>query len=214
MEYLFLNLFFTFKIYFIVAIKCPFMNQASFTIRKSKLKSELAKVTKAFRGLSVKKYSTVLEITITDDLLTLVVPGIKLEISCKTESTVKASLDFFYFFEIIKEWKGPTIHCIIVENEMHFGITKIKVQTTFFKDDSILKSIKLPVNYTDYHLLYLDTKNYTIEEIRFNGLEYLIFCAKRNLANNVKKAREILAVYGVTNQDIEELIERKIKLEL
>ena len=189
------------------------MNQASFTLRKSKLKSELAKVTKAFRGLSVKKYSAVLEITITDDLLTLVVPGIKLEIPCKTESTVKASLDFFYFFEIIKEWKGPTIHCTIVDNEMHFGITKIKVQTTFFKDDSILKSIKLPVNYTDYHLLNLDTKNYTIEEIRFNGLEYMIFCAKKNLATNVKKASEILAVYGVTNQDIQELIERKIKLE-
>jgi hypothetical protein len=189
------------------------MNKSSFSIRKSKLNSELVKIKKAFKGLSAKKFSTVLEITITDDLLTLIVPGIKIEIPCKTVSTVKASLDYFYFVSIVKEWKKPILECTFYDNEMHFGITTINVQTTFFQDDSILRSIKLPINFTDWHLLRLENKNYTIEEISFNGLDYMVNCAKGNMLYNAERASEFLALYGITTQEVIELIEKKIKLE-
>ncbi len=49
------------------------MHQASFTIRKSKLKTELTKMQKALATMYKKKTYTVLELTITDDLLTLVI---------------------------------------------------------------------------------------------------------------------------------------------
>jgi len=189
------------------------MNKSSFTIRRYKLNRELVKIKKAFKGLSTKKFSTVLEITITDDLLSLVVPGIKLEIPCKTEGTVKASLDFFYFVSIVKEWNKPILECTLYNNEMHFGITTIKVQTTFFEDDSILRSIKLPINYTDWHLLRLELKDYTKEEISFNGLNYMIDSAKSNMLYNAERASEFLALYGITSLEVLELIEKKIKLE-
>ena len=63
------------------------MHKASFTIRKSKLKTELTKMQKALATMYKKKTYTVLEFTITDDLLTLVIPGIKLELPCKTVHT-------------------------------------------------------------------------------------------------------------------------------
>jgi len=78
------------------------MHKATFIIRKSKLKSELAKIQKTYKGISKKTPFASLELTITDGLLTLVVPGIKLELPCKTTSTVKASIGFHYFYEIIK----------------------------------------------------------------------------------------------------------------
>jgi hypothetical protein len=188
------------------------MNQASFSIRKSKLKIELGKISKAIKGISNKKYAPVLEITITDSLMTLVIPGIKLEIPCKTNSTVKATLNFNYFSDIVKTWKDLIIECTITDNQMQFGVTKITVQTTFFENDSILRSIKLPINYTDYHLLQLEQRGFTIEELQFNKIEYEIYCAKRRLTRNINKTIDLLGIYGVTKNEIRELIQGKIDL--
>ena len=101
---------------------------------------------------------------------------------------------------------------IFKDNEMQIGITKIKVQTTFFENDSILRSINLPLNYTDWHLLQLDQKGFTIEELRFNKLEFEVYHAKKRLTRNINKALDILGLYGVTKKEIENLIESKIKI--
>jgi hypothetical protein len=88
----------------------------------------------------------------------------------------------------------------------------IRCQTTFFEDDSILRSIKLPINYTDWHLLQLEHKGFTIEELRFNDMEYLVHCANRTLKRNIKKTVDLLQVYGVTAKEITALIDSKIKI--
>jgi hypothetical protein len=188
------------------------MNKSSFKIRKSKLKSELAKIYKAYRGYSNKTFSRVLEITITDNLITLVIPGVKLEVPCETLNTAKATLDFLYFYDIVKSWSETFIEVIFTDNQMQIGITKIKLQTTFFENDSILRSIKLPLNYTDWHLLQLDQKGFTIEELRFNKLEFEVYHAKKRLTQNTNKVKIILEVYGFTRNEIKNLIEIKIKL--
>ena len=48
----------------------------------------------------------------------------------------------------------------------------LKVETTFFETDKILRSIKMPINYTDWHLLRLENEGYTPEELEFNKLDY------------------------------------------
>ena len=186
------------------------MNKSSFKIRKSKLKTELEKIHKAYKAISVKSKSKVLEITITDNLITLVIPGAKLEVPCETLSTAKATLDFLYFYDIVKSWSETFMEVIFKDNEMQIGITKIKVQTTFFENDSILRSINLPLNYTDWHLLQLDQKGFTIEELRFNKLEFEVYHAKKRLTRNINKALDILGLYGVTKKDIENLIKSKL----
>ncbi|MCZ8198197.1 MAG: hypothetical protein O9267_11380 [Flavobacterium sp.] len=188
------------------------MHKATFTIKKSKLKSELSKMQNAYKGISKKAPAAALELTITDELLTLVVPGIKLEVPCKTSSTAKVSIGFYYFYEIIKSWKDLQIEFTIIDDEMQIGVSKFKVQTTFFEDDKILRSIKLPINYTDYHLLQLEDKGFTLEELRFNDLEFEVHQAKKRLRSNVNKTKDILGVYGVTSKEIEEILEKKIKL--
>jgi hypothetical protein len=59
----------------------------------------------------------------------------------------------------------------------------------------------------------LENKNYTKEEISFNGLDYMVNCAKGNMLYNAERASEFLALYGITTQEVIELIEKKIKLE-
>lgn len=188
------------------------MHKATFTIRKSKLKSELTKMLKAYKGISKKAPAATLELTITDGLLTLVVPGIKLEVPCKTSSTVKVSIGFYYFYEVIKSWKDLLIEFTIIDDEMQIGVSKFKVQTTFFEDDKILRSIKLPINYTDYHLLQLENKGFTIEELRFNELEFEVYQAQKRLRRNINKTKDLLGIYGITSKEIEDIIDKKIKL--
>uniref|UniRef100_UPI00404A6B02 hypothetical protein n=1 Tax=Flavobacterium sp. TaxID=239 RepID=UPI00404A6B02 len=188
------------------------MNKASFKIRKSKLKKELANMHKIFRAISKRTASSVLEMTITDNLLTLVIPGAKLEVPCKTVNTAKASIDFLYFYEIIKTWNGLEVEINFTDNEMQFGGAKINVQTTFFENDSILRSIKLPLNYTDWHLLQLEQKGFTIEELRFNKLNGEVENAEHRLKQNVRYVKDVLGIYGISIKEIEDLIYSKIKL--
>ncbi|OAB25320.1 hypothetical protein SAMN05444395_10947 [Flavobacterium fryxellicola] len=131
------------------------MNQASFRIRKSKLLNELKKITKTLGPATKWTIYTTIELTITDGLLTLVIPGVRLELKCETSGTAKASLGLYYFREIIKNWKDLQLQCFIHDDEFKIGVTSIKAKTTFFENDSILRSINLPINYSELHLLQL-----------------------------------------------------------
>jgi hypothetical protein len=186
------------------------MNQSSFKIRKSKLVNELKKITKTLGPLSKWTRYTTIELTITDGLLTLVIPGVRLELKCETTSTAKATLGLYYFRDIIKNWNGLHLECFILDKEFKIGVTSIKAKTTFFEDHNILRSIDLPINYSDMHLLQLEHKGFTNEEIDFNKLEFELYDAKKYLKLNIKKAIDILGVYRVTIKEIEDLIQSKI----
>jgi hypothetical protein len=188
------------------------MNQASFKIRKSKLLNELKKITKALGPVSKWNRYTTIELTITDGLLTLVVPGIRLEVKCKTTSTAKAALGLFFFRDIIKNWATLHLECFIHDNVFKTGVTSIKAQTTFFENDSILRSINLPINYSEMHLLQLEHKGFTEEEIDFNKLEFELYYAKKHLKSNIKKTIEIIGLYGVSSKEIEDLIQSKVNI--
>jgi hypothetical protein len=188
------------------------MNQASIKIRKSKLVNELKKITKTLGPLTNWTRYTTLELTITDGLLTLVILRVRLELKCETTGTAKATLGLYYFRDIIKNWNNLHLECFIRDAEFKIGVTSIKAKTTFFEDASILRSINLPINYLELHLLQLERKGFTAEEIDFNKLEFELYYAKKKLKSNIQKAMEVLMPYGVTLKEIEELIQRKIKM--
>lgn len=187
------------------------MNQASFKISQVKLYNELKKTSKILGPKSKWTQFTVIELTITDNLLTLVIPGSRFEIQCETNSTAKATIGFFYFRDIIKNWTDKNIECFITENTITVGVTSFKAQSTFFESDRILRSIDLPLNYSDFHLLRLEHHGFTKEEIEFNGLDFEVHQAKKNLKSNVTKITDLLKIYGITAFELEELLNHKIK---
>ena len=188
------------------------MNQASFTISRKDIVEVFKKITRIIGRKSKFNIYTVLELTITDDLVTFVVPGIKIEQLCQTFKTAKVSLDFFYLKDIVESSKSKTIALKFYDNELQIDKLKISVQTTFFETDEILRSIKLPINYTHFHLLRLEHEGYTDEELIFNGLQYEINEAKAYLAHNIQQARTFIGVYGVTAKELEDLIQDRIML--
>jgi hypothetical protein len=107
--------------------------------------------------------------------LTLVIPGVRLELKSVITGTAKATLGLYYFRDVIKNWNNLHLECLIFNSEFKISVTSIKPKTTFFENDSILRSINLPINYSEMHLLQLEHKGFTAEEIDFNKLEFELY---------------------------------------
>jgi len=182
------------------------------TIEKSKLLKTLTQMKTSIRSLGKNAKFTQCEITITDNNLSLAVPGIILEVPCSVYGSAKVSIPLHYFFDIIHSIKRkPYLKITIDEGEMSIGSLTVPVSTTFFKDDKILRTIKLPTNYTELDLLRLvKSGKYTQEELYFNKLSVKIDIAETHLRKNINYAYKILREYGVTKKEIEEIVERII----
>jgi hypothetical protein len=95
---------------------------------------------------------------------------------------------------------------------MQINTLTINAQTTFFEDDTILRSIKLPVNYTDAFLLKLENQGYTEEELTFNRMGTKILMAKRRKISNIQNALYYLETYGINYAELEKIINDKLTL--
>jgi hypothetical protein len=188
------------------------MNHSSFIIQKSELIKELQNISKVIGRMSKKNKDTVLEITIIDEKLIFVVPGAKIYLDCETKNSAKGTINFFYFSDVIKTHRYTAIKCDITDNLMNINNIVIPIQTTFFETDRILRSIKLPLNYSDWHILRLERDGYTKEEIAFNRLNTKINVANKNLNLNLRKVVDILKIYGVNKNDIEEIVRKKLNI--
>ncbi len=185
------------------------MNNCTFTTKRIQLLPLLTKIAKPLKLSKARIKNTVLELTITDDLITLVIPGAEMNLKCKTKGTAKATIGLLYFTDIIKN-NEPNINCVFTDGQLSINGLSIQVKTTFFENDSILRSIKMPLNYTDCHLLQLPQKGFTVEEIRFNNLQAELTSAKRRIKTNITKAHTLLQLYGVNREEIENLVHAKV----
>jgi uncharacterized ubiquitin-like protein YukD len=159
---------------------------------------------------------TVLELTVTDGVLALAVPGAVLRIEGTTSGTCKATIRYFYFLQMIEDSAHKTIEIEITQGEININGVRKNISTTFFENDSILRTINLPANYRVIDLLRLPSEGFTIEELQFNVLDIPLQNAKMMLKGNIERSYSNLSDYGVTKEDIIELVEKRgrIKIDL
>ena len=177
---------------------------------------------KAFTRLDVavnkqKKFYkdlTVIELTVTNGLLTLAVPGAIMRVPCVTTGTCKATMRYRYFFQMIEDCADKVISIEIKEGEINIGGVRTGIKTTFFEDDSILRTINLPVNYREIDILRLPDDGFTAEEIRFNVLDLLLAKAQNKLKERIEIAYSALSAYGVTEEDIVDLVEKRGRIKI
>ena len=183
---------------------------ASFRI----LKKELLKVIKKLQKVekSAEKKESTLEVTIVDDYLQFVIPGVQLRLRAATRWSAKFTLRLWYFADIVKSEDDNTLHFDLTENQLKLRILSFPVFTTFFQTDKILRSINLPVNYTENDIinLYLSEK-YTDQEIIFNNIEVEVVKAIQKIKKVVDKLTPVLKGYGISKAEIEYFIKSKMK---
>lgn len=157
---------------------------------------------------------TVLELTVTDGVLALAVPGAVLRIEGTTSGTCKATIRYFYFLQMIEDSAHRTIEIEITQGEININGVRKNISTTFFENDSILRTINLPANYRIIDLLRLPSEGFTIEELQFNVLDILLQNAKMMLKGNIERSYSNLSDYGVTKEDIIELVEKRGRIKI
>jgi len=149
------------------------------------------------------------EITIKTNQVEFVVDGARKTLLCEANGPARVSISFAYFLHLIND--RPKIKTkISVGNEfMMVNDTTVCVETWFFQDDSILRSIDLPVNYRIADLLKLSTR-YTDREIEFNKLSDEYHAAFKTLANETKLITGKLKKYGFSKDEVEKFIYDKL----
>lgn len=184
--------------------------KVAFRVLQNELFDALTQIKRSIKNTRRKK--TVLEVTITDSCLQLLVPGIQLQITAATQGAAKFTVLLDYFLEIVKAEKHGTLDFTLFECSLNLRVFTFSVQTTFFEDDKNLRSINLPINYTDKDIvrLYLSEK-YTIEEITFNKLNERVEQAMFNTKKDINKISSLMKAYGFNKKEVESIVFDKLK---
>ena len=185
-------------------------HHVTFTIPKSKLLQSLLELSKISNSSQNNRIT--IEVTIIHNIIKLVIPGVELNIEGVTSGSAKAIVQLWYLQDIIENIKDKIIIGSISNSLMRINGLDFVAKTTFFDTDKILRSIKIPVNYTiaDIAHLYLSEK-YTPEEIEFNNLSKKVKEAMHRVNVDIAKSKLILSKYKVTQGEIEKLILKKLK---
>ncbi len=149
------------------------------------------------------------EITIKTDVVEFVVTGARKSLFCEAAGPARVSISFAYFLHLVNDRPKMKTHVSVVDSFMTVNGTTVCVETWFFQDDSILRSIDLPVKYGIADLLKLSTR-YTDREIEFNKLSDEYHAAFKTLANETKLITGKLKKYGFSKDEVEKFIYDKL----
>ena len=149
------------------------------------------------------------EMTVKTNEFNFVVIGASRVIYCSATGPVKVSLPFWYLNDIIQRIKQQHIIIDITEGSLTTGKLTVSTSTCFLQDDSILRSVNLPMNYTVADLLRIND-HYTSEEITFNKLDVLIKNNIETISQDINKIAVILKKYGIARKEIQEYVFQKI----
>ncbi len=149
------------------------------------------------------------EITILTGEVQFVVNGASKSLFCETKSPARVTISFAYLLHLVKDRPRVVTKFSVGDEFMTINESTVVVTTCFFQDDSILRSINLPVNYGIADVLRLPLR-YTKKEIEFNKFtsEYKGACATLNYDTRLISAR--LKKYGISKDAIEKFLHSKI----
>lgn len=176
-------------------------------------KKALIKIFKSLcpgRRIKYSKYQADdLEITVTDAKATFASRGGIYATECITKGTSKVVVPVYYLYDIIDSDPSPEMVFVVTEGQLQINKVTIKANTTFIKDDRILRTIKLPVNYDNADVIRL-LNDHTPEELAFNNIFGKVNRELVRLDSNIANAYRALGQYGVTREELKSLVGPKL----
>jgi hypothetical protein len=166
-----------------------------------------------FKRLSraAKKKDTIIEITVIDGGLTLNIPGAEQTVQAQTRGSAKFAMKLKLLSDIVSTYKTEMLNCILTNSSIQIQNSTIPVTSTFFSDDSILRSINMPINYSYVDLIRLkNSGKYTEQEIEFNQLTIMIEEALFKIKVDINEVFLRLKPYGFTISEVSDLVMSKL----
>lgn len=183
--------------------------KAAFTCKTKDLKVALKFIKACMKKTRMRDEWPYLELTIKTDKVEFVVAGARKSLKCEAMGPARLNISFAYFVHLVNDRPKIKTSVSVGEGFITINETTTYVDTWFFQDDSILRSINLPVNYGMADLLRMSLK-YTDKEIAFNKLSAEYVGAIATLAIDAKAITARLKKYGISKNDIEKFIHDKI----
>lgn len=178
------------------------------TKQAQKTFTEIKKILKAAR---LWKISTRIEITVMDAQIQLVGNGFTLSLESSTTGTCKLVVPIIHWFELVNMTSQPLVKVVVTEGEAMVGRVSVKVQTTFFETDKILRSILLPANPKPIDFWKLQYQGYTQEELLFNKVIVDIELANKELNKSIRKAADFFTGFRISEEELRKMVLTKIE---
>ena len=189
------------------------MNYAHFNVSKREIHQALKRIINIVNVAN--KTLTSLEVTIYQSYLELQVPGVAIKVPATTIGHARFSIMLLIIEDFVKNEKDLMLDFYLFEGELKIRKSTFLVQTTFFENDKVLRSIQLPVNYDfiDLMKLFLSGK-YTEEEIKFNNLHKELKKARTKTKREILLVSKVLNKYGINELEIETLVMERLNAQI
>ncbi len=182
-----------------------------FELSAKEAQQTFTEIKKILSGVKLWKITTRIEITVKNGQIQLVGLGFTKVISSLTTGSCKLIIPVYHWFDLIMMSNEKPIKVVVTEGEAMVGRVSVKVQTTFFETDKILKSIILPVNPKPIDFWELQYQGYTKEELEFNQVIAQIELANKELERAFKKASPLFTGFRITGKELRELVLNRIR---
>ncbi len=196
-----------------ISYKTPIQNPMQgprFIIDKAALENQLKKIKPDGRRKKKVINQLVLEVSLTTDLMTLTVPGFHLDLEVQGTGAGKVSTGLLHFIHIVENLPDGTFILQLLDGEIRVNDKYIQADVWLYQNDSILRKINLPVNYSELQLLRLPILGYTDDELYFNKLSVKVDIAQKHLERNISEAADILDQYGIGRKELSAFIKERV----
>lgn len=184
----------------------------TFSVNNKALTEALKRIKLAHKVQGRKKQIVVCEVTVKTDCLEIQAPGIFVQLEATASGPCKFSVAYLIFSKIVNSYKTETLRFTVQKGRIHIENLSFSVDTTFFKNDNILRSIQLPINYGAAELLTLNQIDYTPEELHFNKMDAQVEHAMVKLVKDLMAASKKLKPYHITYNDLKKMVCERLNL--
>lgn len=183
-----------------------------FSVDTAALMVALDRIKLVHKVQSRKKKVVVCEVTVKTDCLEIQAPGVFVKIAAESNEPCKFTVPYLIFSRIVNSYTTEMLYFTVNVGRVQLENLSFSVDTTFFNDDNILRSVQLPINYGDSDLFTLKQETYTVEELKFNKMDVQIEQAMLKLANDLRIASKRLKPYQVSYADLKSLVCERLGL--
>lgn len=181
-----------------------------FELDTKEVQRTFKEIKKILTAAKVWKITTRIEITVINGKIQLVGFGFIKEANALTTGSCKLTIPVLHWYELVTMNTEKMLKVVVTDGEAMVGKVSVRVKTTFFETDQILRSIVLPANPKAIDYWKLEYQGYTAEEIQFNGLESKIAWAKREFEECIGLAAMNLNPFRITKAELRELVLNRI----
>jgi hypothetical protein len=185
----------------------------TFSVNNKALVEALNRIKVAHKLQGRKKKIVYCEVTVKTDCLEIQSPGIFTEVEARSSGPCKFSVAYLIFSKIVSSYKSETLNFTVDKGRIYIENLGFSLDTTFFNDDTILRSIQLPINFAAADLLTLNQANYSPEEIHFNKMDVQIEHVMVKLVKDLMAVSKKLQPYHITYNDLKNLVCERLNLD-